>query len=174
MSDQFLGEVRCVGFSFPPRGWAACDGQILPLSQNTALFSLFGTFYGGDGKSTFALPNLQGNVAIAQGQGAGLSDRFIGEASGSANVTLLTTELPIHNHKYMIDFGDGPAANGTPTNQAAVSFGAAAFSNVTTPLTSMATNAVSITGSGFPHNNMMQYLTLNFVVALQGIFPQRS
>src|SRR5216684_4880212 len=98
MSNQFVGELRLVGFNFPPTGWAFAQGQLLPISQNTALFSLLGTFYGGDGKSTFALPDLQGNVAIGQGQGTGLSPRFIGEQAGSPTITLLTSEVPPHNH----------------------------------------------------------------------------
>src|SRR4030095_15840859 len=98
MSDQFVAEIRIFPFSFPPKGWSFCDGQLIPISQNTALFSLLGTFYGGDGKSTFALPNMQGNAPMMQGQGQGLTDRFIGEASGSEAITLLTTEIPFHTH----------------------------------------------------------------------------
>ncbi|HEY3740761.1 MAG TPA: tail fiber protein [Bryobacteraceae bacterium] len=174
MSDQFVAEVRCVGFNFAPKDWAVCNGQILPLSQNTALFSLLGTYYGGNGTSNFALPNLQANVAMGQGNGAGLTPRVIGETGGTSSVTLLQTEMPAHNHRYMIDFGDGPAASGTPNAQAAVSFGAPAFANVTTPLTAFATNALAFTGGNQPHNNMMPYLTLNFVIALVGIYPPRS
>src|SRR5436190_6075201 len=98
MSDQFVGEIRIFPFSFAPTGWATCDGQLLAISQNTALFSLLGTFYGGDGKSTFALPNLGGSTPIGQGQGNGLSQRFIGESSGVSSITLLQTEMPVHGH----------------------------------------------------------------------------
>jgi microcystin-dependent protein len=174
MADQFVGEVRCVGFNFPPTGWAFADGQLLSISQNTALFSLLGTFYGGDGRTTFGLPNLQGNVAIAQGQGPGLTDRFIGEQSGSQFVTLLQTEMPQHSHNYMTDVQGGPANVGTPDSAASVSSGAAAFSNATSPLSLMAPGALGIAGGSLPHNNMMQFLVLNFVIALQGIFPSRA
>jgi microcystin-dependent protein len=174
MADQFVGEVRCVGFNFPPAGWAFCDGQLMPISQNTALFSLLGTFYGGDGKSTFALPNLQGNVAIAQGQGPGLSARFIGEVSGSANVTLLQTEMAMHPHTYMSDPDDGPADSPTPNSTSSYSLGPAVYTTAASPLVPMASNALPIAGSSLPHNNMMPYLVLNFVIALQGIFPSRA
>src|SRR3954451_2756417 len=98
MSDPFVAEIRVVGFNFAPTGWAQCNGQLLPISQNTALFSLLGTYYGGDGKSNFALPDLQGSVAVHQGQGQGLSEYFLGEQSGVTNVTLLNTEIPVHSH----------------------------------------------------------------------------
>src|SRR5580698_3658659 len=98
MSDNFVGEIRIVGFNFPPMGWATCDGQLMPISQNTALFSLLGTFYGGDGKSTFALPNLQGSAPLCMGNGLGLTQRVIGETGGSQTVTLLTQEIPAHTH----------------------------------------------------------------------------
>ena len=174
MADQFVGEVRCVGFNFNPSGWAFCNGQLLPISQNTALFSLLGTFYGGDGKSTFALPNLQGNVAIAQGQGGGLSDRFIGETGGVANVTLASGEMPQHNHAFSADNGDGPADTADPSPTRALSLGPNIYTTATSPLTPMAANALAISGQGLPHNNMMPYLVLNFVIALQGIFPSRA
>src|SRR5215475_11890866 len=101
MADQFVGEIRVVGFNFAPTGWAFCNGQLLPISQNTALFSLLGTQYGGDGKSTFALPDLQGSAAMGQGNGNGLSPRFVGESSGTPSVTLIQSEMPIHNHSVM-------------------------------------------------------------------------
>src|SRR5450432_1645496 len=137
MADPFVAEIRIFPFNFPPKGWAFCNGQLMAISQNTALFSLLGTFYGGDGKSTFALPNLQGNVAIAQGQGPGLSSRFIGEQSGSANVTLIQTEMAQHNHGYMSDPDDGPADSPTPNATASYSFGPAIFTTATTPLVPM-------------------------------------
>ena len=107
MTDQFVAEIRIFPFNFAPTGWAVCDGQLLPISQNTALFSLLGTFYGGDGKSTFALPNLMGNVPVHQGQGQGLSERFIGEMGGSENVTLLTSEMPLHTHSLFASLSEG-------------------------------------------------------------------
>jgi len=174
MADQFLGEVRCVGFNFPPAGWAFCDGQLMSIAQNTALFSLLGTFYGGDGKSTFALPNLQGNVAIAQGQGGGLSPRFIGEASGAANVILSQSQMPTHNHGYMTDPDDGPGNIPTPGPTSSYSSGPAIYTTATSPLVPMAASALALTGQGLAHNNMMPFLVLNFVIALQGIFPSRA
>src|SRR5450432_142402 len=146
MADPFVAEIRIFPFNFPPKGWAFCNGQLMAISQNTALFSLLGTFYGGDGKSTFALPNLQGNVAIAQGQGPGLSDRFIGEASGVANVTLLQSELPLHNHTYMSNPDDGPANVPTPASTSSYSFGPAVYTTATTPLVPMAASALAVIG----------------------------
>ncbi|MBZ5603100.1 MAG: tail fiber protein [Acidobacteriia bacterium] len=174
MADQFVAEIRAFPFNFPPRGWALCDGQLMAISQNTALFSLLGTFYGGDGKSTFGLPNLQGNVAIGQGQGPGLSDYFIGESGGTQNVTLLLTEMAMHQHSLNADVFDSPD-NTSPAN-AALANGPNnhMFSDQTAPLVQMAIQAVTITGSSLPHNNMMPYLTLNFCIALQGVFPARG
>jgi microcystin-dependent protein len=172
MSSPFVGEVRAFPFNFPPKGWAFCNGQLLPLSQNTALFSLLGTVYGGDGKSTFALPDLQGNIPISQGQGAGLQDYFIGQSSGSETVTLLLTELPQHIHNLMADSDNGPD-NGNPAN-AALSQPAAIYSSATTPITQFAFQSLSPQGGSLPHNNMMPYLTLNFCIALQGVYPARS
>jgi microcystin-dependent protein len=174
MADQFVGEIRCVGFNYPPAGWAFCNGQLLSLSQNTALFSLFGTFYGGDGKSTFALPNLQGNVAISQGSGPGLTPRFIGENGGAQTVTLLQTEMALHNHNYMVDTADGPANRPVADAAASISFGAQAFTTAISPTTPMAANSLPVIGGSQQHNNMMQFLVMNFVVALQGIFPARA
>jgi microcystin-dependent protein len=159
--------------SFAPVGWAQCNGQLLPISQNTALFSLLGTYYGGDGKSTFALPNFEGATPIGQGQGAGLTDRFLGEASGTDTVTLLNTEMPIHTHlvtAYTADLADvpGPSPN--------VVLGRAQGLNPYRPQaeTNMAFNAISVMGSSFPHNNMMPYLTVLFIIAMQGVFPPRG
>jgi microcystin-dependent protein len=180
MSAPFLAEIRIFGFSFAPTGWAQCNGQLMPLSQNTALFSLLGTFYGGDGKSTFGLPNFEGNVPINQGQGAGLSDRFLGEMSGSQTVTLLYTEMPSHNHNFV-----GTTTNATTVtssgNQVANGFTGNFQGNVQAKMYSTANsnaqmnvNTIGMTGASFPHNNMMPYITLNFCIALQGVFPPRS
>jgi microcystin-dependent protein len=174
MSDQFVGEIRIVGFNFPPVGWAYCNGQLMPLSQNTALFSLLGTFYGGDGKSTFALPDLQGNAPISQGQGPGLSDRFLGEQSGNAQVTLLTSEIPMHNHPVGV-LSDPGDLKSPPLRTLARSTGGSAYSPAAAgTLISMNPQSVGPAGSSLPHNNMQPYLTLNFVIALQGIFPARQ
>jgi microcystin-dependent protein len=176
MADGFVGEIRIFGFNFPPKGWAFCDGQLLPLSQNTALFSLLGTFYGGDGKSTFALPNLQGSAPVNFGQGSGLSEYFLGQQGGTETVTLLNTEMPAHLHTAgaagvgadQLSPALGVWAQGggrrTPVNTYQTALGT---STLMSPL------AVSIAGGSLPHNNMPPYLTLNFCIALQGVFPQR-
>jgi microcystin-dependent protein len=174
MSDPFVAEIRMFGFNFAPTGWAQCNGQLLPLSQNTALFSLLGTFYGGDGKSTFALPDLQGSVPIHQGQGAGLSDRFLGEQSGTPTVTLLQTEIPIHTHNLMANAA--PATLNAPDNGRALarSSGGNVYKSGSNPDTQLAFQALAPTGGSLPHNNMMLYLVINFCIAMQGVFPARQ
>jgi len=175
MSDQFVAEIRIFPFNFAPTGWAQCDGQLMPISQNTALFSLLGTFYGGDGKSTFALPNLQGSVPIQSGQGQGLSLYDLGQEGGTDTVTLLQTEFPVHTHSMMAlnsDFGNLNAPS--PLRCLARSGNAQAYqSNSSSGITQLAPQALTPFGGGLPHNNMMPYLTLNYCIALQGIFPQR-
>jgi microcystin-dependent protein len=176
MADPFVAEVRIFGFNFPPRGWAFCDGQLLPISQNTALFSLLGTTYGGDGKSTFALPNLQGSAAMSPGQGQGLSDRFLGESSGTETVTLLESEIPFHTHNMMaLTQAPGDLFGPTPNSNAVLarSNNGAAYNTNTTGPVQFAPQALTPTGGSLPHNNMQPYLTLNFCIALQGVFPQR-
>jgi microcystin-dependent protein len=170
MADPFVAEIRIFGFNFAPKGWATCDGQILALSQNTALFSLLGTMYGGDGKSTFALPNLQNSVPLCWGQSTTGTQYFQGEQSGSESVTLLTTEMPVHTHTMSqstrsadnlnpggLALGTGNSIYAPPSN-----------------LGMMALETLPPAGSNFPHNNMMPYLTLNYCIALQGVFPPRS
>lgn len=176
MADPFVAEVRIFPFNFAPKGWAFCNGQLMPISQNTALFSLLGTTYGGDGKSTFALPNLQGSAALHPGQGQGLSLYDLGQAGGTETVTLLESEIPFHAH----NFGRALAANGdstTPVNtvwaQAPAGRGALFLYDVPAPTVAMNPLNMGITGGGLPHNNMMPYLTLNFCIALQGVFPSR-
>jgi microcystin-dependent protein len=174
MSDQFVAEIRIFPFNFPPTGWAFCDGQLMPISQNTALFSLLGTYYGGDGKSTFALPDLQGSAPMQPGQGQGLSLRDLGEMSGVESITLLVSEIPLHTHMLMIDSLD-PADLTAPAaaRVLALSQGVAAYQTSTANLGLMAFQALPPAGGGLPHNNMQPYLTLNFCIALQGIFPAR-
>jgi len=174
VADPFVAEIRIFPFNFAPTGWAFCDGQLLPLSQNTALFSLLGTTYGGDGKSTFALPNLQGSAAMHTGQGPGLSLHDLGETGGAQSVTLLESEVPAHTHSlraHDLDLGEltAPAAN----RSLAKSANATAYAPAAN-LVSMAAPALSPTGGSQPHNNMQPYLTLNFCIALQGVFPPRS
>ena len=173
MSDPFVAEIRIFGGNFAPTGWAQCNGQLLPISQNTALFSLLGTFYGGDGKSTFGLPNLQGSFPIGQGQGSGLSERFLGEASGTAQVTLLAPEMPAHVHA-LNAYADDPADINTPSPN--VILGATAGLNLygTPSNTSLNAMALGIAGGGSPHNNLPPYLVLNYIIAMQGIFPPRG
>jgi microcystin-dependent protein len=174
MSDQFLAEIRIFPFNFPPTGWAFCDGQIMPISQNTALFALLGTTYGGDGKSTFALPDLQGSAPMQPGQGQGLSLRDLGEMSGVESITLLQSEIPFHTHTLNADNVDPADLNiPAPTRVLAISQNAFAYQPSNAGLGLMAPQALPPAGGGLPHNNMQPYLTLNFCIALQGIFPQR-
>lgn len=176
MADPFVAEIRIFPFNFAPKGWAFCDGQLLPISQNTALFSLLGTVYGGDGKSTFALPDLQGSVPMHPGQGPGLSLFDLGQIGGSETITLLQSEMPAHTH------GVGRALNDagnsiTPVNsvwaQSAAGRGAAALYKEGSPTGPVNNQSLNLAGGGLPHNNMQPYLTLNFCIALQGVFPAR-
>jgi microcystin-dependent protein len=164
------------GCGFAPKGWAFCDGQLLPISQNTALFSLLGTYYGGDGKSTFALPNLQGNVAMFWGQSQAGTTYDLGEASGEATVTLLATETPAHTHPLQASPRQADLNDPSPQNSLARSTPSFIYkqpSGAATPQP-LAPGIVQPAGSGLPHNNMMPYLTLNFCIAMQGIYPPRS
>jgi microcystin-dependent protein len=173
MTDQFVAEIRIFPFNFAPSGWAMCNGQLLPISQNTALFSLLGTFYGGDGKSNFALPDLQGSAPMHQFQGQGLSDRFIGETGGVSSVTLLQSEMPVHNHSMNGATQDPALAKAVSPNASwALSQGGGIYQ--TTQNGQLALPAMSVAGGSLPHNNMQPYLTLNFCIALQGIFPPRT
>ena len=171
MADPFVAEVRIFPFNFPPKGWAFCDGQILPLSQNTALFSLLGTTYGGDGKSNFALPDMQGNVAIHPGQGSGLSLYDLGEMGGSDTVTLLESEIPVHTHSVNASQSDG--TDQIPTGSRYAGGVGIGQYGAPTNLTNLSPNAIAPAGASSPHNNLMPYLTLNFNIALQGVFPPR-
>lgn len=173
MADPFVAEIRIFPFTFAPKGWAFCDGQLMPLSQNTALFSLLGTYYGGDGKSTFALPNLRDSAPVHAGQGPGLSPRYIGERGGAQHVTLLQSEMPAHTHTVSAnDFAGDNSVPGPNISLAGSSGGSAYAPPANT--TSADPGAMSIAGGSQPHNNMMPYLTLHFCIALQGVFPPRS
>jgi microcystin-dependent protein len=176
MSDQFVAEIRIFAGNFAPTGWAFCDGQILPISQNTALFSLLGTTYGGDGKATFALPNLQGSAPLQAGQGPGLSLRDLGQTGGAQSVTLLQSQLPSHSHRAQ-GRGGFLGDQVSPANNV---WSKAQYGRQGSPMYSvtgaqqMSPGAISNAGGSQPHNNLMPYLTLNFIIALQGIFPPRS
>ena len=171
MADPFVAEIRIFPFNFAPKGWAFCNGQIMPISQNTALFSLLGTTYGGDGKSTFALPNLQGSAPMHPGQGPGLSLHDLGEIGGSENVTLLISEIPLHTHQLRASLDDADLAIPQPTRSLAK--GSANLYNAAAPNAAMAFQGLTPAGASLPHNNMQPYLTLNFNIALQGVFPPR-
>jgi microcystin-dependent protein len=173
MSDPFVAEIRIFGFNFAPTGWAQCNGQLLPLSQNTALFSLLGTTYGGDGKSTFALPNLEGNAPMHAGQGQGLTERFLGEQGGVDFVTLLVSEMPLHNHNILANAA--PATFNAPASDRALSrsSGGNAYKASVSPDSQMAFQGLTPTGGSLPHNNIQPSLTLNICIALQGVFPAR-
>ncbi len=173
MSDQFVAEIRIFGFNFPPTGWAFCNGQLMPISQNTALFSLLGTTYGGNGKSTFALPDMQGRAPMQPGQGSGLSQHFLGEQGGAESVTLLESEMPMHSHALQAATQDNGDVNiVSPTASYAPSTGGTLYQ--TTAGANLAPQAIGQAGGSQPHNNMQPYLALNFCIALQGIFPPRS
>ncbi len=170
--DPFVAEIRIFPFNFAPKGWAFCDGQLLPLSQNTALFSLLGTTYGGDGKSNFPLPNMQGNAPMHPGQGPGLSLHDLGETGGSDTVSLLESEIPSHSHALSVSFQNGNTRLPTGREPAAgvgVGFYGPAPLNAT-----LSGNALTPAGGDQPHNNLMPYLTLNFCLALQGVYPPRT
>ena len=181
MSSPYVAEIRIFPFNFAPKGWAACNGQLLPISQNTALFSLLGTQYGGDGRSTFGLPNLQGSLAMHTTQygSSPLGSYSIGETGGEASVTLLTTEIPQHQHGLNAD--TAVATSTTPVGAMpaeGVVGGSTAtplynYTNTTPADTTLNPQAIGLTGASQPHNNMAPYLTLNFCIALQGIFPPR-
>jgi microcystin-dependent protein len=177
MANPFLAEIRILPFNFPPKGWAFCDGQILPLSQNTALFSLLGTTYGGDGKSNFALPNMQGNAPMHPGQGPGLSLHDLGESAGSDTVTLLESEIPSHAHSLMAFENPPPSNAGTPGPSLSLGRSSGGTVYKATPFGAVGTmndNAIAPAGGDQPHNNMQPYLTLNFCIALQGVYPPRT
>jgi microcystin-dependent protein len=173
VSDPFVAEIRIFPFNFAPKGWAWCDGQLLPISQNTALFSLLGTTYGGDGKSTFALPDLQGRAPMHPGRGPGLSLHDLGETGGSETVTLLESEIPAHSHSLM---SLGAPANRTNPIGNTIARVSAGNAYVTPPvaLVSMAPGALPPAGGDQPHNNMQPYLTFYFNIALQGVYPPRT
>ncbi len=171
--DPFVAEIRMFPFNFAPTGWAFCDGQLLPLSQNTALFSLLGTTYGGNGKSNFALPDLQGRAPMHPGQGPGLSLHDLGESGGSETVSLLESEIPAHNHIVGVNVANGPAELSAPA-EATLSITNRSIYAAPPVQSFMSPSALAPSGGDQPHNNMQPYLTVNFCIALQGVFPPRT
>ncbi len=177
MADPFVAEIRIFPFNFPPKGWAWCDGQLMPISQNTALFALLGTYYGGDGKSTFALPNLQGSVPVNSGDGTGqgLSYYSLGQQGGSATETLLESEMPVHIHTMQASGDPGDNSVPAPTVSFAGGTGVSPYVNDNQGGNqAMGPNTLPPAGGSLPHNNLMQYLTYYFNIALQGVFPPRG
>lgn len=179
--EAFVGEIRIFPLNFVPRGWMACNGQLLPISQYTALFSILGTTYGGNGQTTFALPNLQGRVALNPGHGPGLTNRNLGEMGGNPTVTLLSSEIPAHTHPLF--FTDAQATTNAPAADVMPAFNASLnFPGITKPvntyaapgsLFSLAPQTMGLAGGNMPHNNMQPFLVLNYFIAVQGIYPMR-
>ncbi|HEV7719989.1 MAG TPA: tail fiber protein [Iamia sp.] len=169
--EPYVGQISMAGFNFAPRGWALCNGQIMSIQQNTALFSLLGTQFGGNGVQTFGLPDLRGRVPIHQGQGNGLTNRVMGELSGSETVTLITSEMPQHNHFVNVTSGDASAKS--PANNV--------LAGTASPIYAVAPNGnflnqqtLTLTGGSQPHQNMQPYQVISFIIALEGIFPSRN
>lgn len=172
MSQPFIAEIRIFGGNFAPTGWARCEGQLLPIAQNTALFSLIGTTYGGNGTSTYGLPDLRGRAPMQFGQGPGLSDRVLGEQDGAENVTLLSTQMPAHSHSPLGSTAagsQGAASGGTWASSSGGRTPPPLYQNVKN--TAMRTDLVGFAGGNQPHNNMQPYLAITFIIALQGVFP---
>lgn len=172
--DPFIGEIRPFAGDFAPRGWAFCNGQLMPISQNTALFSLLRTVYGGDGRTTFALPDLQGMTPMHQGNGPGLTARSLGETGGSEGITLIDTEIPSHNH--LAQCFNGPSNTDEPSQVVWANTGRGvpiAYNNEPNQ-TFMSSQAIHPVGGDQPHNNRQPYTGLNFIIALEGVFPPRS
>lgn len=174
MSEPFVGQITAVGFGFAPKGWALCNGQILPIAQNQALFSLLGTTFGGNGVTTFALPDLRGRTPIHWGTGPGLASIALGESAGTETVTLITSQLPMHNHIAMASNATADQAVPGGNLWATESAGATAMYSDQSATGTMSPQAVGSAGGNQPHNNMQPYLTINFIIALQGIFPSRN
>jgi len=180
MAEPFLGQLQAFGFDFPPRGWAFCNGQLLPIAQNTALFALLGTFYGGDGRSNFALPDLRGRVPIHFGSDANGNSYALGQTGGVENVTLTLVELPAHSHSF--SGTSAPANVKRPVANAAYAQSTLAgpispgnsFYAASESLVAINPNTVAVAGGGQPHDNLQPYLVLNWCIALQGIFPPRG
>jgi microcystin-dependent protein len=172
MSDPFLGEIRLFGFGFAPQGWAACNGQLLPINQNQALFTLLGTNYGGDGLTNFALPNLQSRVPVHQGHGTGLTSRPLGQAGGAETVSLTTGQMPQHSHA--VHASAAAATSVKPGGRALAHTRTDTYAAAPDATTMMDPKMIGDAGSGHPHQNLQPFLVLNFCIALSGIFPSAS
>ena len=176
--EPFIGQIMLVGFNFAPRGWAFCNGQVVPINQNTALFALLGTTYGGNGQTTFALPDLRGRAPIGMGQGPGLSEYTQGQMAGTESVFLLSSQMPAHTHAMLVSSEEAttPLANGTFLARLTDAEGAPANSAITTSAPNAFLNQQSIgqAGGSLPHPNMQPYIAMNYIIALEGIFPPRS
>jgi microcystin-dependent protein len=173
MAEAFIGEIRMFAGTFAPRGWALCNGQLMSISQNTALFSILGTTYGGDGQVTFGLPNLQGRYAMHWGNGAGLTPRTVGETAGSESITLLSTQMPAHNHS----LNAATEGNGNTGRAGGASLSTSAspiYSSQNAPDAAMHAASVGVAGGGQPHDNMPPFQCVTFIIALEGIYPPRS
>ena len=171
MSDPFLGQILLLPYNFAPRGWAFCQGQLLSISQNTALFSLLGTTYGGNGQTTFALPDLRGRVAISSGQGPGLQNYDLGGVGGNESVTLALNQMPLHNHQALAV--DDDATTSIPGNHALANITPAGYTTKN-PTAAMSPGMIGNTGGNQPFQNLPPYLTLNYCIALEGIYPSRN
>ncbi|MFF0290717.1 phage tail protein [Streptomyces sp. NPDC005262] len=169
MSEPYLGEIRLVGFNYAPDGWALCNGQLLPISQNTSLFTLLGTLYGGDGLTTFALPDLRGRLPMHQGQGLGLSPRTIGESGGAETVALTTDQIPSHTHTLT-----GSAARQDTDLVSGATPTKGGYYTTQTPTVGMHPAAIAATGGGRPHTNLQPFLCVNFIIALVGLYPSQA
>lgn len=174
MSEPFIGQIAIFGFNFPPRGWALCNGQLLAIAQNTALFSLLGTTYGGNGQTTFALPDLRGRVPVHFGQGPGLSSYALGQSAGTETVTLLTTQIPAHTHALNCQSEAGNTGSPVGAVLAKEGAGLAAPYQGGVANSIMAASSIGAAGGSQPHSNIQPYLTINFCIALEGIFPSRN
>ena len=178
--DAFIGEIRAVGFNYVPEGWASCNGQLLAINQYSALYSLLGTAFGGDGRNTFGLPNLQAVTPLGAGQGPGLSYRVVGETGGATNVTLTLAEIPVHTH-----LAEANNTAGGQTSPVGNYFGSvpgggreggvkAYASALGAPPAVLSPAALGVTGESLPHNNLSPYLALNYIIALEGVYPPRT
>lgn len=179
MANPFVGEIKLFTGNFAPRGFALCNGQLLPISQNTALFSLLGTNFGGNGTSTFGLPNLQGSFPLGAGSGPGLTPRVVGETGGQSAVQLLTTEIPSHSHAALADTAGGTTDDPTASlwampHQGKASIPAYTANSANSPNVAMNAQALALVGGNQSHNNLSPYLVVTFIIAMQGVFPARN